>query len=211
MPCTHVLGVPTPPFVLMCPPLPQLSLHPSPNTPVPPQVARGVHLGDLQGALADIDAVLQMDAHQHLAYFNRAILLSGQADYEAALRDYDRAVELEPTQVRTAPPSRCAFPHRPNGGFPQRPALGSGSGSGGEPRRKAVALGLLPGHAPTVPLPNAVQASPGGTHLSTSLGSLWESCSALLERRGRPSAGTRCSIGDAAIESRIARYLTISR
>jgi tetratricopeptide (TPR) repeat protein len=55
--------------------------------------------GDLIGALAGYNNVLQFDSNHVGALGNRAILLEGRNEIPGALRDYDRLLRLEPDNV----------------------------------------------------------------------------------------------------------------
>jgi tetratricopeptide (TPR) repeat protein/uncharacterized membrane protein len=55
---------------------------------------------DLDGALADYEEAIHIDATVALAYVNRADIRYKKQDYDAAIQDLDKAIELDPNYLR---------------------------------------------------------------------------------------------------------------
>lgn len=53
-------------------------------------------LKDMSGAIADSDAAIQLNAHNHRAYYNRGCMHGRQGNYTAAIRDFTQALALNP-------------------------------------------------------------------------------------------------------------------
>jgi len=56
-------------------------------------------LGDIEGAIEDLNQVIEMDEKADKSYAVRAYLKSRKGDLKAALADYNRAVELSPSNA----------------------------------------------------------------------------------------------------------------
>ncbi|MFK7905066.1 MAG: tetratricopeptide repeat protein, partial [Chitinophagales bacterium] len=56
-------------------------------------------LGDIEGAIEDLNQVIEMDEKAEKSYAVRAYLKSRKGDLKAALADYNRAVELSPSNA----------------------------------------------------------------------------------------------------------------
>lgn len=59
--------------------------------------ATHLNLGEMDAALCDCEAVLSRDCGTALDYVYRAMILADRGDYSAAISDYERALELDPT------------------------------------------------------------------------------------------------------------------
>ncbi len=53
--------------------------------------------GDVDRAIADYNAALQIDANYAAAYYNRGIAWRRKGDLDRAIADYDQAIKLNPT------------------------------------------------------------------------------------------------------------------
>ena len=55
-----------------------------------------LELGNVQGAIDDFSAAIHLDSLQVEYYWRRAILYGEGGEYDKAIADYDRAIELDP-------------------------------------------------------------------------------------------------------------------
>ena len=53
----------------------------------------------MEGAVADFDKALTIDPAHTLAYLNRGTIKYVTGDYEGALSDYSKAIEIRPNAI----------------------------------------------------------------------------------------------------------------
>ena len=56
-------------------------------------------MADADGAFSDYTNAIKYDPESKKAYYNRGVLNFEQGSYQAAIEDYDKAIELDPSDV----------------------------------------------------------------------------------------------------------------
>jgi tetratricopeptide (TPR) repeat protein len=56
--------------------------------------------GDVNGAIADFNRLIQVNPKDELAYYNRALLEANKGDFDIAIADFNHAIQLRPTFAR---------------------------------------------------------------------------------------------------------------
>jgi tetratricopeptide (TPR) repeat protein len=56
--------------------------------------------GDIDGAIAEFNRLIQLNPKDEIAYYNRGLLEANKGDFDIAIADFDHAIQLSPTFAR---------------------------------------------------------------------------------------------------------------
>jgi tetratricopeptide (TPR) repeat protein len=56
--------------------------------------------GDVNGAIAEFNRLIQVNPKDEIAYYNRALLEANKGDFDVAIADFNHAIQLKPTFAR---------------------------------------------------------------------------------------------------------------